>query len=76
MTKLANDISVELNEEKRKELFKQAQIKNAEKMYYIPNVAGAGTGFTAAQPYMRNYNEFVTKAYGAPTETYPFWYRA
>ncbi len=76
MTKLANDISVELNEEKRKELFKQAQIKNAEKMYYIPNVAGAGTGFTAAQPYMKNYNEFVTKAYGAPTETYPFWYRA
>jgi peptide/nickel transport system substrate-binding protein len=76
LTKLANDISVELSEEKRKELFKQVQIKNAEKMYYIPNVAGAGTGFTAAQSYMRNYNEFVTKAYGAPSECYPFWYRA
>jgi peptide/nickel transport system substrate-binding protein len=76
MTKLAEDLAVELNEEKRKELFKQVQIKNAEKMYYIPNVAGAGTGFTAAQPFMKNYNEFVTKAYGAPAEVYPFWYRA
>jgi peptide/nickel transport system substrate-binding protein len=76
MEALAKAAQVELSEEKRKQIFADIQKKNAEKMYYIPNVAGAGTGWAAAQPYMRNYPEFVTKAYGAPAETYPFWYRA
>ena len=73
---LAKKAQIELSEEKRKQIFKDVQKKNAEKMYYIPNVAGAGTGWIAGQPTMRNYPEFVTKAYGAPAETYPFWYKA
>jgi len=76
MDKLAKDIAKELNEEKRKALFKEAQIKNAEKMYYIPNVAGAGTGWAASQPNVRNHPEYVTKAYGGPSETLPFRWKA
>jgi peptide/nickel transport system substrate-binding protein len=76
LRKIAQDAQVEQNEEKRKQLFKDAQKLNAQNMYYIPNVAGAGTGWGAGQPYMRNYPEFVTDAYGAPSETYPFFWRA
>ncbi len=76
MTKLATDAASELNAEKRKQIMVDAQKKNAEKMYYIPNVAGAGTGWAAGAAKLGNYQEFVTKAYGAPAETHPFWYRA
>jgi ABC-type transport system substrate-binding protein len=76
MKKLAEDCATELDEEKRKEIFAQAQIKNAENMFYIPNVAGAGTGWGAAQANIRNYPDFVTKAYGSRSETYPFMWRA
>ena len=75
LTKLANDCATELNEEKRKEIFAQAQIKNAEKMYYIPNVAGAGTGWTAGQANLHNYTEFNTKSYGGPAEVFPFYWK-
>jgi peptide/nickel transport system substrate-binding protein len=76
LTKLATDAQVELNEEKRREIFHQVQKINGEKMYYIPNVAGAGTGFSGSQPNVRNHPEFVTKAYGGPSETYPFRWKA
>jgi len=76
MKKLAEDIAVELNQEKRKALFKEVQIKNAENMYYIPNVAGAGTGWAGGAANIRNWPEFVTKAYGFRTEVAPFLYRA
>jgi peptide/nickel transport system substrate-binding protein len=76
LTKIAMDAQVELSEEKRKALFAQAQKINGEKMYYIPNVAGAGTGWSGSQPNIRNHPEFVTKAYGAPSETYPFRWKA
>ena len=73
---LAKAADTELNEEKRKQIFLDAQKINAEKMYYIPNVAGAGTGWAAGQASLRNYPEYVTKAYGIQSECYPFWYRA
>ena len=76
MLKIAQDAQVELSEEKRKELFAQAQIKNAQNMYYIPNVAGAGTGWTVSQSGLRNFPEFVTKSYGGPSETLPFRWKA
>ncbi|MGE3073162.1 MAG: ABC transporter substrate-binding protein [Dehalococcoidia bacterium] len=76
LQKLAEDCAVELDEEKRKEIFAQAQIKNAEKMWYIPNVAGSGTSFTAAQPNITNYDTYSTKAYGGPTEVFPFYWKA
>ncbi len=76
MQKLAEDCATELNEEKRKEIFAQAQIKNAEGMFYIPNVAGSGTSFAAAQPNLTNYDTWSTKAYGARSETYPFYWKA
>ena len=76
LTKIAMDAQVELSEEKRKALFAQAQKINGEKMYYIPNVAGAGTGWSASQPNIRNHPEFVTKAYGGPSETLPFRWKA
>ncbi len=76
LTKLSNDQGVELDEEKRRDIMWEIQRINAEKMYYIPNQAGAGTGWSAAHPDMRNYPEYVTKAYGAPTETLPYFWRA
>ena len=76
MIKLANDAAVELNEEKRKEIFAQAQIKNAEKMHYIPNVAGAGTGWGASQANINNYVEFNTKSYGGAAEVTPFLWKS
>ncbi len=76
MTKLAEDCAVELDEEKRKEIFAQAQIKNAEGMYYIPNVAGAGTGFGAGQPNLMNYDTWSTKSYGGPSEVTPFYWKS
>ncbi len=76
MAKLAEDISVELDEEKRKELFAQAQIKNAESMFYIPSVAGSGTSFGAGQPNLNNYDTWSTKAYGGATEVTPFYWKS
>ncbi|MGE0599619.1 MAG: ABC transporter substrate-binding protein [Dehalococcoidia bacterium] len=76
LKKLAEDCATEVDEEKRKEIFAQAQIKNAEKMWYIPNVAGSGTSFTAAQPNITNYDTYSTKAYGGPTEVFPFYWKA
>ena len=76
LTKLTTDAQTELNEEKRREIFHQIQKINGEKMYYIPNVAGAGTGWAGSQPNIRNHPEFVTKAYGGPSETLPFRWKA
>ncbi len=75
LTKIAMDQAVELDEEARKELFWEAQRLNAESMYYIPNQAGSGTGWTAYQPNIRNAVEYNTKAYGAPTETLVYFWR-
>jgi peptide/nickel transport system substrate-binding protein len=62
----------EPSEEKRKEIFWEIQRYNAEKMYYIPNQAGAATGWTGHLAHMRNAVEYVTTGYGAPTEAYPY----
>jgi ABC-type transport system substrate-binding protein len=75
LTKIAQDQAVELDEEARKELFWEAQRLNAEKMYYVPNQAGSGTGWTGYQPAIRNAVEYNTKAYGAPTETLVYFWR-
>jgi hypothetical protein len=44
-------------------------------MCYIPNQAGSGTGWTGYQPAIQNAVEYNTKAYGAPTETLPYFWR-
>lgn len=75
LKKIADDAAAELNEEKRKELFAQAQIKNAQNMYYIPNVAGAGTGWGAGQPNLNNYGVWNTKSYGWQSEVAPFYWK-
>jgi peptide/nickel transport system substrate-binding protein len=64
--------AAELDEEARRELIYDAQVHNAEQMYYIPSQAGAGTGWTAYRPELRGIVE--TRSYGAGTETAPnFW---
>lgn len=75
LKKIADDAAAELNEEKRKELFLQAQIKNAQNMYYIPNVAGAGTGWGAGQANLNNYGVYNTKSYGWQSEVAPFYWK-
>ncbi|MCZ2110530.1 MAG: hypothetical protein LC118_13350, partial [Dehalococcoidia bacterium] len=58
----------------RKEIFFEIQRKNAEKMYYIPDQAGAGTTWTTYQPWIKNALEVntVPGSYGGGTETAPF----
>ncbi|MEO8539262.1 MAG: hypothetical protein ABI577_05935, partial [bacterium] len=75
LKKIADDAASELSEEKRKELFAQAQIKNAQNMYYIPNVAGAGTGWGAGQATLNNYGVYNTKSYGWQSEVAPFYWK-
>jgi peptide/nickel transport system substrate-binding protein len=76
LEKLALDQAKELNEEKRKSLFWDAQKKASDKMYYIPNVAGAGTGWIGHQPNLHNGVEYVVKGYGGYTEEAPFRWKS
>ncbi len=63
---------VETDEEARRELVHEIQRINAENMYYVPNQAGAGTGWTGYQPQVRGIQQ--TRGYGVATEAYPeFW---
>ncbi len=66
----------ELNEEKRKAIFHEAQKYHATKMYYVPNQAGAGTTWTGHQPNVRNGVEYTVKGYGGGTEVVPFRWKA
>ncbi|MGE5597289.1 MAG: ABC transporter substrate-binding protein [Hyphomicrobiales bacterium] len=76
MTQYALDQLKELNEEKRKEIFWEAQKYHATHMYYVPSVAGAGTGWIAHQPWLHNGVEYVVKGYGVGTEEYPFRWKS
>ena len=63
----------ELDPAKRKELFFEIQRKNAEKMHYIPSNAGAGTGWTAYQGYVKNVDiQTIPGAYSGATEELPY----
>lgn len=76
LEKLAKDISIEPKEEKRKALFWEAQKYHATKMYYVPDQAGAGTGWIGHQPNLRNGVDYVVKGYGGYTEEAPFRWKA
>ena len=75
LAKYAADQAVELNEEKRKAIFWEAQKYHATKMYYVPNQAGAGTGWTGYQGNVKG-TEYRTKGYGGATEETPFRWKA
>lgn len=63
----------ELDREARREMFFDIQRKNAEKMYYSPLQWGAGTGWAAYQPTVRNLEvRTVPSAYSGATEVTPF----
>ena len=64
--------AVEFNEDQRRALLHEAQILNAEKMWYVPSQAGAGTSYTAYQKYLQG-GVRDTLGYGAGTEEY-IWY--
>jgi peptide/nickel transport system substrate-binding protein len=76
LEKLAFDQQKELDEEKRKAIFWEAQKKHALKMYYVPSQAGAGTGWIAHQPNLKNGGAYVVKGYGGYTEEAPFRWKA
>ncbi len=71
---LAMKQQVEIDPVKRKEIFFEIQRKNAEKMYYVPDQAGAGTTWASYQPWIKNALQVntVPGSYGAGTETAPF----
>ena len=63
----------ETDEEARKEIFAEIQRKNAEKGYYFPSQAGAGTGWAAFQPNV-HHEDIQTTGYGTGTEELPFYW--
>ncbi|MBI5949603.1 MAG: ABC transporter substrate-binding protein [Chloroflexi bacterium] len=74
---LATKQQAELDPEKRKQMFYDIQRKNAEKMYYVPLQAGAGTGWEGAHGYLKNLDiQTVPGSYGGPTEEAPFRWKA
>lgn len=75
LTSLAKKQATITKYEDRKAAIADFQRKHGEKMYYIPTVAGAGTGFTGHKGNIKNYDWSVL-GYGAPTEVYPFRWRA
>jgi peptide/nickel transport system substrate-binding protein len=73
LTDLAAKQQRELDPAKRKELFFEIQRKNAAKMHYVPHNAGAGTGWAAYQPWVKNIDiQTIPGAYSAATEELPF----
>ncbi|MCK9486484.1 MAG: ABC transporter substrate-binding protein [Dehalococcoidia bacterium] len=63
---------VELDADVRRGYIHDIQRLNAEHMYYVPNQAGAGTGWTGYQPEVRGIVQ--TRGYGIATEVHPnFW---
>ncbi|HQW50484.1 MAG TPA: ABC transporter substrate-binding protein [Tepidiformaceae bacterium] len=63
----------ELDPAKRKEMFFEIQRKNAAKMHYVPTNAGAGTGWTGYQGWVKNIEvQTVPGSYGGGTETAPY----
>jgi len=74
LTQLATQQQQELDPAKRKDLFTQIQQLNAEKMYYIPNQAGAGPAWTAYAPRIQGATQIQTIGYGAPVEDYTKWW--
>jgi peptide/nickel transport system substrate-binding protein len=73
---LAAKQQAELDPEQRKQDFWEIQRKNAEKMYYIPNQAGAGPAWLAYSPRITGPGQLntVPGSYGAATESLPFWW--
>ena len=67
--------ALETDEPKRKAIFWDMQRYASQKMYYIPSQVGAGTGFTAWQPTIKNADNFQTKQYGGGTETAPYHWK-
>ena len=63
----------ELDPAKRKALMTEYQQYHATKMYYVPNQAGAGTGWEGWQDYIKNTDiQTVPGSYGGATEELPF----
>ncbi|MGH2632216.1 MAG: ABC transporter substrate-binding protein, partial [Tepidiformaceae bacterium] len=77
LAQLAVQQQAELDPVKRKDLFTQIQQVHAQQMWYVPNQAGAGTGWTAFQPNIQNATTIrtVPGSYPIGTETYPFFWR-
>ncbi len=76
LLKLTADQQKEGNEEKRKQIFWDIQRENAKHMYYIPNQAGAGTGWGSGQGNLKNYTVYLSPGYGFPTEAFPYLWKA
>ncbi len=74
LEKFASDQQIEQNDEKRVALFHEAQKYHHKKMWYIPLQVGAGQTWVAYQAPVQNGGDYYTLSYGAPTETYPYYW--
>jgi peptide/nickel transport system substrate-binding protein len=76
LTKFANDQRIERDDSKRVQLFQDAQIYHASKLWYIPLQIASGETWIVNQPTLHNNNGFFTLSYGAPTESAPYWWKS
>jgi len=76
LTKFANDQQIERDDAKRVQLFQDAQIYHASKLWYIPLQIASGETWTVNKPMLHNNNGFFTLAYGQPTESAPYWWKS
>jgi peptide/nickel transport system substrate-binding protein len=62
---------------KRKAIMWDIQRMNAAKMYYVPNQAGAATGWTGYRAWLKNALEINTRpsTYAIGTETTPYYWK-
>ena len=72
LVKLTAQQQAESDEVKRKAILWDIQRKNAEKMHYIPSQWGAGSVWTALQPWVKNPKKVANNGYGGWTETAPY----
>jgi peptide/nickel transport system substrate-binding protein len=72
---LTNKQATQMVEADRKATLWQIQQVNAQHMYYIPDQVGAGSTWSAWQPWTMNGLTFRTTGYGGGTEVAPFLWK-
>ncbi len=75
LAKFADAQRLEVDDAKRVQLFQDAQLYHASKMWYIPLQRGAGETWLGIQGPIQNGEAFYSPAYGYPTEQFAYVWR-
>lgn len=76
LQKLALDQQRELNEAKRRDIFREIQRVHAGQMYLVPSSYGGGVTWTGDQAWLKNSKDFRTPVtYANAGEQFPYWWK-